>query len=210
MKTFDHSNLKATPEIEDFAGKYEDANIISKYLVNTYFKSVEKLLLKAKNINSAHEIGSGEGNSTERLIKMVPNLTASEYVESSVVLAQKNNPNLTVFQESVYKLKYDNSSVDLVFLLEVLEHLDYPEAALEEIKRVSKKYLILGVPREPIWRVMNMCRLKYLKDLGNTPGHLNHWSKSAIVKLVEKNFGKVIAIESPIPWTIVLAEKEQA
>ena len=95
----------------------------------------------------------------------------------------------------------------MVFLLEVLEHLDYPEIALEELKRISKRYLILGVPREPLWRFLNMCRFKYLKDFGNTPGHLNHWSKKSIIKLIEKKFGKVISVESVIPWTIILAEK---
>lgn len=207
MTKIDYSKLKAAPENEDFSGKYEDTSFISKYLVDSYFKSVEKLILKANCIESAHEIGSGEGRSTLRLNKMVTNLTASEYVEDLVGLAQKNNPTLTIFQESAYKLKYENSSVDMVFLLEVLEHLDYPEAALEEIKRISIKYLILGVPREPLWCFLNMCRFKYLTDFGNTPGHLNHWSKKSLVKLIEKKFGKVIAVESPIPWTIVLAEK---
>ncbi|MGV9003612.1 class I SAM-dependent methyltransferase [Flavobacterium sp.] len=207
MKKIDHSQLKATPEAEDFAGKYEDTSAISKYLVDSYFKAVQRLIAKANNITNAHEIGSGEGRSTMRLNKMVPNLTASEYVDDLVTLAKKNNPENTVFQESVYNLEYGNDSVDLVFLLEVLEHLDYPEAALEEIKRVSKKYLILGVPREPIWCFLNMCRLKYLKDFGNTPGHLNHWSKKGLIKQIEAKFGKVIAVESPLPWTIVLAEK---
>jgi predicted SAM-dependent methyltransferase len=138
---------------------------------------------------------------------MVENLSASEYVEDLVNIAKKNNPKINVFQESVYQLKYKNSSVDLVFLLEVLEHLDYPELALEELERVSNKYLILGVPREPLWRFLNICRLKYLNDLGNTPGHLNHWSKKSIIRLIEKKYGQIIAVKSVIPWTIILAEK---
>jgi ubiquinone/menaquinone biosynthesis C-methylase UbiE len=207
LKKINHSQLKATPEVEDFSGKYEDTSFISKYLLDSYFKSVEKLIKKADNIESSHEIGSGEGRSTMRLNSMVDTLTASEYVGDLIIKAKKNNPNLLIFQESAYSLEYSRSSVDLIFLLEVLEHLDYPETALEEIKRVSKKYLILGVPREPLWRFLNMCRFKYIKDYGNTPGHLNHWSKKSLVKLIEKNFGKVIAVESPIPWTIVLAEK---
>lgn len=210
MTEIDYSKLKATPEVEDFAGKYEDTSFISIYLVNNYFKAVESLLSKTVGIASAHEIGVGEGKSTVRLKKLVPNLSASEYVEKMVPIAQKNNPELKVFQENIYELKYENESVDLVFLLEVLEHLDYPELALEEISRISKKYLILGVPNEPLWRVLNMCRLKYLKDFGNTPGHLNHWSKSSLIKLIEKKFGKVIAVESPTPWTIILAEKKEA
>jgi ubiquinone/menaquinone biosynthesis C-methylase UbiE len=207
LKKIDHSKLTAKPETEDFSGKYEDSGFIAKYLVNNYFKAVEKLLSKTHNVTSAHEIGAGEGLSTLRLNKMVENLSASEYVEDLVNIAKKNNPKINVFQESVYQLKYKNSSVDLVFLLEVLEHLDYPELALEELERVSNKYLILGVPREPLWRFLNICRLKYLNDLGNTPGHLNHWSKRSIIRLIEKKYGQIIAVKSVIPWTIILAEK---
>lgn len=207
MKKIDNASLKATPELEDFSGKYENNSFISKYLVNNYFNSVKRLLAKTKNVNLTHEIGAGEGRSTMRLSKMTPKLTASEYVTHLIEIAKKNNPNTSIFQESIYELKYEDNAVDLIFLLEVLEHLDYPELALEELKRVSSKYLILGVPREPLWCFLNMCRLKYLKRLGNTPGHLNHWSKSSLIKLIEKKYGKVIAVETPIPWTIILAEK---
>ncbi|MFW5719740.1 MAG: methyltransferase domain-containing protein, partial [Candidatus Dojkabacteria bacterium] len=110
-------------------------------------------------------------------------------------------------QEDIYNLQRQDESFDLIFLLEVLEHLDEPKLALEELRRVSSRYLILGVPREPLWRMMNLARGHYIKDLGNTIGHLNHWSKNGIVKYVEKYFGRVIATRSPIPWTLVLAEK---
>jgi len=207
MTEIDHSKLKAKPETEDFAGKYENEGVIAKYLVNNYFRAVNNLISKTEGLQTAHEIGIGEGRSTSILSKLVPNLSGSEFVEHLVPLAKKNNPDLTIFQESVYELNYKNEQVDLVFLLEVLEHLDYPEIALAEIKRVSSNYLILGVPREPLWRILNMARFKYWKDLGNTPGHLNHWSKNSLIKLIEKEFGKVIAVENPIPWTIVLAKK---
>ncbi|UZO80727.1 class I SAM-dependent methyltransferase [Aquimarina sp. ERC-38] len=208
MNKIDHSKLRATPELEDFSGKYEDENFISKYLVESYFKSVQKLIDKIKPIRSAHEIGCGEGRSTKKLKKMVSSLTASEFVPKLVKKATLLNPELKIFEESVYDLKYENASVNLLFLLEVLEHLDHPETALEELQRVSGQYLILGVPREPLWRFLNLCRFKYLKDLGNTPGHLNHWSKRSIIKLIEKKFGEVIAVQSPLPWTIVLARKK--
>ena len=207
LNKIDYKKLKAKPEEEDFSGKYENSNFVSKYLVENYFKSVAKLITLTKEANTAHEIGIGEGRSTMRLKQLVPNLSGSEFVEKLVPVAQKNNPDLHIFQESVYELKYETKSIDLVLFLEVLEHLDYPEFALEEINRISKKYLILGVPNEPLWRLLNVCRLKYIRDLGNTPGHINHWSKKSIIKLIQKKFGKVLAVESPLPWTIILAEK---
>src|SRR5690606_12112372 len=154
---------KAKPEVEDFSGKYESSNFVSKYLVDNYFKSVTKLIAQTKDVNSAHEIGIGEGRSTMRIKHLLTNFSGSEFVEKLVPVAQKNNPELKIFQESVYELKFEEKSVDLVLFLEVLEHLDYPELALNEINRISKKYLIVGVPNEPLWRILNVCRLKYIK-----------------------------------------------
>ena len=204
-----YDELEAKPEEEDFSGKYENTGFVARYMVDNYFKSVKVLLSKidTNKILKAHEIGVGEGRSTMRLKQMVPNLSASEFVEKLVKIAKQNNKDIPVFQESVYELSYEAESIDMVFLLEVLEHLDYPEIALKEMKRISKKYLILGVPNEPLWRILNFCRLKYVKEFGNTPGHLNHWSKRTLIAFVEQHFGKVVAVESPLPWTIVLAEK---
>jgi len=215
-KKIDTKNLRATPELEDFAHKYteEGQGKIGKRLLDNYFRSVEKLLKETDidGVEQAIEIGCGEGFSTIRLKNMLPEkttLSASEYVAQLVPKAQKRNPQVRVIQESVYETTHKDNSFDLVFLLEVLEHLDYPDIALQELKRITKPggYLILGVPREPIWRILNMSRAKYIKDFGNTPGHLNHWSANGVKKIVSKNFGTVIDSQQPLPWTIVLAKK---
>ena len=41
---------------------------------------------------------------------------------------------------------------------------------------MGTKHLLLSVPREPIFRSCNLFTGRYVKDLGNTPGHLNHWT----------------------------------
>jgi 2-polyprenyl-3-methyl-5-hydroxy-6-metoxy-1,4-benzoquinol methylase len=206
--------LRATPEKEDFRGKYEEGKIGQKLLDN-YFTSVEKLISKAsfspKSV--AIEIGCGEGLSTKRIAEFLPkgmDLQASEYVKHLIVHAKKNNPKVKITQESAYDLKHKKNSFDLVLLLEVLEHLDYPDKALDEIKRTVKPggYIIIGVPREPLWRALNMARAKYLKDFGNTPGHLNHWSTRNLTKHVGEHFGPVVAKKTPLPWTLVLARKK--
>ena len=46
----------------------------------------------------------------------------------------------------------------------------------------ARRHLLVSVPREPLWRGLNMARGAYLKDLGNTPGHVNHWSKRTFVR----------------------------
>ena len=49
-----------------------------------------------------------------------------------------------------------------------------------------------------------MARGKYLSTLGNTPGHVQHWSRRAFARLVDRHF-EVTAVHSPLPWTMVAA-----
>ena len=66
----------------------------------------------------------------------------------------------------------------LATAIEVLEHVPDPEHTVAEMARCARGgHLLVSVPREPLWRGLNMARGAYLKDLGNTPGHVNHWSK---------------------------------
>lgn len=211
--------LKATPEEEDFAHKYtEEGNgKIGAKLLDGYFNAVRKLVEDSKlgsaGQSKAIEIGCGEGYSTLRLASLIPKnieLEASEYVAHQIPRAQRNNPGMKITEESVYETQHADGSFDLVFLLEVLEHLDFPDKGLAELKRITKPggYLVLGVPREPLWCALNLARLKYVKRLGNTPGHLNHWSTRGLKKYVEKHFGPVLVVKTPLPWTLVLAKRE--
>ena len=135
---------------------------------------------------------------------------ASEFLERQVEVARLNNPGLKVRQESIYELTHSDETFDLVFLLEVLEHLDSPDAGLVEVLRILRPggYLIAGVPREPLWRVLNMMRGKYLRALGNTPGHLNHWSSRGFRRYLTRSFGTIVTSRLPVPWVIVLAQKQ--
>ncbi len=64
-------------------------------------------------------------------------------------------------------------------------------------------WLLVSVPREPLWRALNMARGAYVRDLGNTPGHVNHWSKRAFESLLSR-YGTVEEARSPFPWTMLL------
>ena len=104
---------------------------------------------------------------------------------------------------SVYDLQPAEDRADLIVCCEVLEHVERPADALAALRGVGAKHYILSVPREPLWRVLNMARGKYLGALGNTPGHLNHWSRRGFVAFLERGGFRLERCVQPWPWTMV-------
>ena len=197
----------STEHVYDFRTKYTKTNFISRALLDGFFSSLAELT-SGIAATRVLEVGCGEGFSTERLRGMLPpraELRALDVEQRLVDEARRRNPTVRIEQGSIYSLAADDSSLDLVLALEVLEHLEDPLRALAELCRVSRRWVLVSVPREPLWRVLNMARGKYLSGLGNTPGHVQHWSSGSICRLVSK-VADVRAMRQPLPWTMVLAE----
>ncbi len=188
----------------DYAGKYEKSGRIGGWLVERFFGAVESLCA-GQRCERVLEVGCGEGYSTERLRRLLGpevRLRAVDTEQRLVDAAARRNPGVPVGLGSIYALDEADASVDLVFALEVLEHLEEPRLALAELRRVARGAVITSVPREPLWRLLNLCRLRYLRALGNTPGHVQHWSAADFLRLIE-DYGDVAAVRTPLPWTIV-------
>lgn len=193
--------------MENFSDKYLRSNFIIKKLIDGFYKSIGDIISSIE-VKKVLETGCGPGFSTQYLRRFLKDkdFEASEYRADLVKEAQSRNPGIRISQESVYEPKKTDSSFDLVIALEVLEHLESPEKALKEIRRVTSKYCLLSVPNEPLWRILNICRFKYLKYFGNSPGHLHHWSRKEFAKLAGDYF-KVERIKTPLPWIVVLGKK---
>ena len=111
--------------------------------------------------------------------------------------------------ESVYELPLRATKPELIICCEVLEHLEHPEDALRALQAAAKEYVIVSVPREPIWSVLNLARGKYLMSGGNTPGHIQRWSAPAFKTLVSRYFD-ILEIRAPLPWTMLLCRVPSA
>ncbi len=94
--------------------------------------------------------------------------------------AKRTAPNLEYRVMKAENLPFADGEFDAATAIEVLEHVPDAEHTVAEMARVAKRWLLVSVPREPLWRGLNMARGAYWKDLGNTPGHVNHWSKRVV------------------------------
>jgi ubiquinone/menaquinone biosynthesis C-methylase UbiE len=189
--------------------KYFTKNPISRFLVSRFFQTIRTIIHDLKP-ESLLDCGCGEGIILHHYSHDLQNTKcyAIDMDPTEVRDAQKNNPHCIIHMADIETIPFEDNSFDLLVSTEVFEHLENPDQALNEVFRVSKKYILLSVPREPIWRIMNILRFSYISNFGNTPGHLNHWSKKSFINYVTKNRSvELIKVKNPLPWTVLCLKK---
>ncbi|KKQ27326.1 MAG: hypothetical protein A3H17_04220 [Candidatus Levybacteria bacterium RIFCSPLOWO2_12_FULL_37_14] len=188
--------------------KHTSKNPIQKFLIKNFYSSLISLIkpLKAESILDA---GCGEGFTINKLKEngIGKKIEGMEYSKEAISFGKKLFPHLTIKQGSVYDLPYKDNSFDLIICTEVLEHLEYPIRALKEMLRVSKKYLVISIPNEPLFMISNFLRGKNLSSLGNDVGHINHWNPLSFKKYLGKNGLMIKKVKLPFPWIIIMGTK---
>lgn len=187
--------------------KYGSRNPLVRRIMARFASDLQELVDLAEP-SSIHEVGCGEGYWTLLWKAQGRSVCGSDFSGAAIGLARKNALEQgfgeEIFrQRSIYDLNPEEDGADLVVCSEVLEHLERPEMALRELRKIARRHAIFSVPREPIWRVLNMARGQYWSRLGNTPGHLQHWSRRSFSALVSRYF-KIEEMRSPLPWTMLL------
>lgn len=191
----------------NYYNKYESQNPIAQWLTSN-FKSNLLDLIRKTNALEIHELGCGEGYLSAYINHHIQpgSFRASDFSDEIVLTANELHGDLgiTFTQRSIYDISAQDRA-QLMICCEVLEHLEEPRLALQKIQQLKPEFAVFSVPREPLWRMTNMARLKYLSDLGNTPGHLQHWSKKAFTKMIDEYF-VISEVRSPYPWTMLLCK----
>ena len=186
--------------------KYGSTNPVVKRLMAGFERTLDELWAKASP-RSVLDVGCGEGVLTsEWAERLADGRIVGIDLDDPKLRAeweQRKRPNLEFRAEEATRLTFADDEFDLAAAIEVLEHVPEPEATLAEMARVASRHLLVSVPREPLWRGLNMARGAYWRDLGNTPGHLNHWSRRGFVSLLSR-YGAVEEARSPFPWTMLL------
>lgn len=198
-------------KVEDlFAGvahsdKYQSGNWIAQKLVNNFMKTILTTVQQAGS-EDVHEVGCGEGHILGILAKNNFTVRGCDISQESLAVATiestKRNLDIPLEIKSIYDLNPIQDAADTVLCCEVLEHLTEPEEGLKKLLSITRKDLIVSVPNEPIWHILNMARGKYLSALGNTPGHYQQWSKTQFVQFVEKH-AEIVSVKTPLPWTLI-------
>jgi SAM-dependent methyltransferase len=186
--------------------KYGSSNPVVKRLMAGFHAALDELWAEAAP-SSVLDVGCGEGVLTvEWAERLGDRPVVGIDLDDPKLRAEwrkRERPNLEFRAEEATRLTFADDEFDLAAAIEVLEHVPEPEATLAEMARVARRHLLVSVPREPLWRGLNMARGAYWRELGNTPGHVNHWSKRGFVSLLSR-YGAVEQARSPFPWTMLL------
>ena len=185
--------------------KYGSKNPVVKKLMAGFESTLDELLEKASP-TSLLDVGCGEGVLTHEWAGRIDGRVVGIDLDDPVLHKEwetRQAPNLEYLVMKAENLPFEDDAFDVASAIEVLEHVPDPAHTVAEMARVASGWLLVSVPREPLWRGLNMARGAYWKELGNTPGHLNHWSKRSFVQLLSKH-GEVVEARSPFPWTMLL------
>jgi 2-polyprenyl-3-methyl-5-hydroxy-6-metoxy-1,4-benzoquinol methylase len=185
--------------------KYGSTNPVVRRLMAGFEAALEDLFTAAAP-DSLLDVGCGEGVLTQKWAARIEGPVVGIDLDDPALHAEwekRTAPNLSYRVMKAENLPFADDEFDVATAIEVLEHVPEPEHTVAEMARVAHRFLLVSVPREPLWRALNMARGAYLSDLGNTPGHLNHWSKRSFVELLSR-YGEVVEARSPFPWTMLL------
>jgi len=186
--------------------KYGSTNPVVRRLMSRFEGTLDELFTSAAP-RSVLDVGCGEGVLTAQWADRLGDgrIVGIDLDDEKLRAewATRERDNLTYRVMKAENLPFAGGEFELAAAIEVLEHVPDPEHTVAEMARVASRHLLVSVPREPLWRGLNVARGAYVKDLGNTPGHLNHWSKRSFVRLLERH-GEVVQARSPFPWTMLL------
>lgn len=188
------------------SNKYQMRNPIGQLLIKQFDHTLAALV-KEINPKTILEVGCGEGHVTQILLDQTEATLQCTDISDAILKEAKDavlSSRVSFANKSIYELKSEVDQAELVVCCEVLEHLENPLLGLEKLSTVAAPYCLLSVPREPIFRTLNFIRGAHFTQFGNSPGHVQHWSRRGFIKLVQTKF-KLIKVVTPLPWTVILA-----
>jgi SAM-dependent methyltransferase len=177
--------------------KYESRNPVVRRLVERLVVRIGGLLGDRRE-GLWLDVGTGEGRAAARLGGP---LVGVDRDQGSLERAAARLGRARLVRADARALPFRAAAFPTVTCLEVLEHLDDPDAALRELARVTAGRCVVSVPWEPFFRLGNLGRGRHLRRLGNLPGHRQAFGPRRLAALAAGSFREV-RVTRCFPWLV--------
>ncbi|TNE51400.1 MAG: class I SAM-dependent methyltransferase [Deltaproteobacteria bacterium] len=188
--------------------KYKNPNPIHQWILGRFFDRNVEAIHELSAVETVLDFGCGEGLALQELKKrgvLFPSYVGVDLRRDAIEEAQATHPDVSFVCEDIFEWPEPGASYDLVMASQVLEHLPEPGRFMERLVELSHRYLLLTVPYEPWFRLMNLARGRDLLRLGNHPEHINHWGASSFRAFVGK-YATVQKCVVSFPFLLIVAE----
>lgn len=132
--------------METFEEFYEMEGKIKRYSIDEYYYQSILSLVSKRQIKNVLDAGCGDAH----ICNFFENVIGMDISKNRILHASTEYPDCKFLQGSIYNSPFKRNSFDLVTAIEVIEHLEDPLAAIMELKRVSKEYILIQVPYNEI------------------------------------------------------------
>jgi len=147
------------PHVGNAYDKYASRNPLAAALTGRFLVALEELLAGAAP-RSLLDVGCGEGVLAQRWARRWPELEilAVDREPLSAEWQRRSEPNLRFDVADACALPFADGEFEIVCGIELLEQVPDAALALSELVRVARRAVLVSVPREPLWRVLNVLR----------------------------------------------------
>ncbi len=188
--------------------KYESTNPVQRWLIRRFLERVTQLTVRVGPARVL-DAGCGEGFVHSHLADKLGHGASYTGLDLSAAALREGRcrgSRAALLNGSVDQLPFHGGSFDLVICTEVLEHLPQPMQALDELCRVSRRFVLLSVPREPFFAGLNFMRGKNLRRLGSDDDHRQHWTRWGFLRFARRRLRVLAAPQDTFPWTVLLGQ----
>jgi len=153
------------------------------------------------------DLGCGEGITLEKLHRLFPNrdVLGIDVLAENVDICRSHD--CKVEKGDVYNLQLPSRSIDFVLFMEVIEHLDQPEVAIQEIKRILAPdgRLVIVIPNDRFFKLARLLALR-LNEAAYDPGHVRQLAPREMMDFLKKQgFAPVFSRNLPFYiWPVSL------
>lgn len=206
--------MPAAPTLEPYPGnvyaKYDTRNPVVRRLMRRFFAELDGLVDPLAPTDLL-DVGCGEGRVTEHLAeRLAPDARVvgldRDVPELRAAWAAREAPRIERMTGDAHALPFRDDAFDVVTLIEMLQLVPDPPRALDEALRVARRAIVVTVPDEPLWRALNLARGAYVRERGNTPGHIHHWSRAAFADLLAAH-GELVSLRRCRPWLLAVVRR---